>query len=485
MSISRTGTILSRATLAIIATGLLSATMILPARAQVPIPTVTGPIPALLPPGTDPAHNYPQLASGPNFDLSRVGYIEEEFFFEGTATRYSTPSMADGVVLSSGHPYKSRVIVRRPTSAHKFNGVVIVEWVNVTSGYNLDLHWQTSRDYLTREGYAYVGVSAQRVGVQQAPYGLTAWSPVRYGTLDVTAGGTITNDSLSYDIFSQAGQALRNPSGAGVDMLDGLRPELVIAVGASQSASRLTLYYNSIQPLHKVYDGFVPNVGGGPYRTDVGTKQIRVNTENEIVNGQASNRQPDSDVFRSWELAGASHVGYWFMNYRGQLVGRDNLNPFIFTCNRPPLSHVNTKYVLNAAYDHLVNWIRHSHKHKDNAPPIAQPIQVTSTSPLVIPRDANGHVFGGIRLAAVDVPTATNTGANGGPAFCILYGSHEPFAPGKLAALYPSHRTYTSMVKRVTKQNQEDGFVLEDDADEIINDAEVSLVGTSHPLPIP
>jgi len=110
---------------------------------------------------------------------------------------------------------------------------------------------------------------------------------------------------------------------------------------------------------------------------------------------------------------------------------------------------------------------------------------VTSTSPLVIPRDANGHVFGGIRLAAVDVPTATNTGANGGPAFCILYGSHEPFAPGKLAALYPSHRTYTSMVKRVTKQNQEDGFVLEDDADEIINDAEVSLVGTSHPLPIP
>jgi len=41
------------------------------------------------------------------------------------------------------------------------------------------------------------------------------------------------------------------------------------------------------------------------------------------------------------------------------------------------------------------------------------------------------------------------------------------------------------MVKRVTKQNQEDGFVLEDDADEIINDAEVSLVGTSHPLPIP
>ena len=81
--------------------------------------------------------------------------------------------------------------------------MVLVEWVNVTSGYNLDVHWQASREYLTRHGYAYVGVSAQRVGVQQAPYGLTVWSPTRYGTLDVTAGGTITDDSLSYDIFSQ------------------------------------------------------------------------------------------------------------------------------------------------------------------------------------------------------------------------------------------------------------------------------------------
>jgi hypothetical protein len=355
-----------------------------------------------------------------------------------------------------------------------------VEWVNVTSGYNLDLHWETSREYLTREGYAYVGVSAQRVGVQQAPYGLTVWSPVRYGTLDVTDGGRITNDSLSYDIFSQAGQAIRHPRAAGVDVLDGLKPQMLIAVGASQSASRLSLYYNSIQPLHRVYDGFVPNVGGGPYRTDVGTKQLRVNTEREIVAGAASQRQPDSDVFRSWEIAGASHVGYVFMMYRAQLVGRDNLAPFVFTCDRPPLSHVPIHYVLNAAYAHMVDWIK-----KDKAPPIATPILVTSTSPTVIPRDANGLVFGGIRLAAVDVPTATNTGANTGPAFCNLYGSHEPFARSKLAALYPNHGAYADAVKKVSRQNEKDGFILKDDMEEIIDDAQVSLVGTPHPLPIP
>src|SRR4029079_17447865 len=129
------------------------------------------------------------------------------YFIQGKATRYQTPTLADGIVLSTGHPYKTRLIVRYPVNAAKFNGIALVEWVNVTSGYNLDLQWETSREYLTREGYAYIGVSAQRVGVQQAPYGLTAWSPTRYGTLDVTDGGTINDDSLSYDIFSQAGKA--------------------------------------------------------------------------------------------------------------------------------------------------------------------------------------------------------------------------------------------------------------------------------------
>ena len=103
-------------------------------------------------------------------------------------------------MVSTGNPYKTRMLVRRPANPENFNGVVLVEWVNVTSGYNLDANWEFSRDYLTRAGYAWVGVSAQRVSVQQPPYGLTAWSPTRYGTLDVTVGGKITNDSLSYDI---------------------------------------------------------------------------------------------------------------------------------------------------------------------------------------------------------------------------------------------------------------------------------------------
>src|SRR5262245_629625 len=222
-----------------------------PAVADVPNPTVTGPIRVNAPPG-DGSHDYPQFAT--QVDIASRGYVEEEYFFGGTATRYSTPALTTGSVVSTGHPYKTRMIVRRPKSAKRFNGVVIVEWVNVTSGYNLDAMWQSSYDLLMREGYAYVGVSAQRVGVQQPPSGLTAWSPNRYAGLDVTAGNTVPSDTLSYDIFSQAAQAIRHP--VKIDPLGGLPVRTVIAAGVSQSQGRLVLYHNSVHPLAKAYDGF-------------------------------------------------------------------------------------------------------------------------------------------------------------------------------------------------------------------------------------
>src|SRR6476659_3825993 len=51
------------------------------ATAGVPIPVVTDPIPANVPPG-DPSHDYPQLATSLDLarplDLASLGYVEEE-----------------------------------------------------------------------------------------------------------------------------------------------------------------------------------------------------------------------------------------------------------------------------------------------------------------------------------------------------------------------------------------------------------------------
>src|SRR5215471_8230737 len=158
-----------------------------PAGAEVPDPTVTGPIPANAPPG-DPSHDYPLLATA--LDLASLGYVEEEYFFSGKANRYDLPT---ATILSTGHPYKSRLIVRRPTSPEKFNGTVLVEWANVSSGFCNDRMFQLSQVHLLRAGYAYVGVCAQSLGVH-GPVGLLKWNPNRYAGLDLSDHGTIPDD---------------------------------------------------------------------------------------------------------------------------------------------------------------------------------------------------------------------------------------------------------------------------------------------------
>jgi len=166
-----------------------------------PNPTITGPIPATVPLG-DPSRDYPFFATDVN--LAHYGYVEQEYFMQGTANQYTTPAGATGAIITTGNSYKTRLLVRRPISASAFNGTVILEWYNVTGGLDAELDWFQSRNYLLAHGCAWIGVSAQMVGVNY----LQRWSPAgRYASLDVTVGGRITDDSLSYDIFSQAGQA--------------------------------------------------------------------------------------------------------------------------------------------------------------------------------------------------------------------------------------------------------------------------------------
>jgi hypothetical protein len=70
---------------------ILLAALAFSARADsVPNPTVTGPISSPDVPGA-PTHNYPFFAS--NHNLPTHGFVEQEFYFQGTANRYNTPSL--------------------------------------------------------------------------------------------------------------------------------------------------------------------------------------------------------------------------------------------------------------------------------------------------------------------------------------------------------------------------------------------------------
>ena len=425
----------------------------------VPAPAVTGPIANTSPVG-DPAHGYPFLAT--DVDLANAGYVEQEYVITGQATRYTITGTDTASVLSTGHPYSTRIVVRRPISPAKFNGGVIAEWTNVSNQWDQEVDWFQAHEHLLQEGYAWVGVSAQRVGLTSAT-GLKLWSPSRYGALDVTAGNTINDDSLSYDIFSQAVKAVRGP--AGLDPLGSLAaPDYVIATGHSQSAGRLRTYANSIQPLSNIVDAVVLHGGGGAMRTDTPTPVFRINSEGDISGGIGNGaRAPDSPTFRNWEVAGASHGDWKLITDYGPLRKRDiGTYPGGYpgepqTCALPSLSRVPQHMVQSALYDHTFNWVAYG-----IAPPSAPVITTATPAGGAITRDSLGLAQGGIRLSQHDVPLRVNTGTNTGPGFCFLDGSSLPLTDAQLAELYPTVQSYVDKVVPRTLDNAAKGYIPAD-----------------------
>lgn len=435
----------------------------------------------------------PPAGSGKPFgstsiDLPARGYVEEEFLVSGNGNRYrlkdpqSTAEWVDG-----GHPYTTRILVRRPTDPAKFNGIVLVEWFNVSGGQDIDFLFAAIRNHLIDADYAWVGVSVQAVGANT----LKVADPTRYASISVAAsnddpkGGQLdaptgppgaepTNDVLSWDIMTQVGAALRKPVASGPSPLGNLEPKIVIASGESQSAFRLTNYYNAILPLYPdVFDGvFTYDRVMAPQRSDMKIPHLSIGTEAFV------SPPPEKDNLRLWEVAGASHVSYdEVTSYLDEQVLRSKLllspegKPATLTGNNlrackthPVLSRVTTSDVLDAGLEALVTWIRDG-----KAPPRAPRMTRDSEGKLV--RDGEGHTTGGVRLAAVDAPMASNTGFNTGEWFCGIIGSHIDYTPEEMCRRYGSTQNYLAKVTEVSRRLQSQGFLLKVDADRTIREA--------------
>lgn len=133
-------------------------------------------------------------------DVADRGYQTEEYFLAGSATAYE---LAEGEHTPDGRwntrpaadkaDFKTRLLVVRPEDPDAFNGTVIVLWVNVSAGFELGLAGGEAL-----RGYAGVGVSAQKVGIDgfpQDPQGLKAWDAKRYGPSFIRATPIPTTSS--------------------------------------------------------------------------------------------------------------------------------------------------------------------------------------------------------------------------------------------------------------------------------------------------
>jgi len=445
-------------------------------------------------------------------------YVQEEYLVGGTATRFDAVETPDDGTWTATpgdeDEYRTRVIVRRPRAAEDFSGTVVVEWFNV-SAIEASPDWAYLAQVIGEEGHAYIGVSAQAQGVEGGDTilevevdpedvadagvaadtsGLKNIDPERYGTL-VHPG-----DAYAYDLFNQVGVAAAE---AGDQLLGGLEATEVIAVGESQSAIFLSTFVNAVHPLDPVYDGFLIHSRGASVapldgdflsaaegedpeevmeqgvllRTDPDVPVMVVEAETDLtLLGYANARQDDTELVRTWEVAGTAHADAHLIR---AITGgpRDPGIGSLLDCADP----INTgphHEVVSAALHGLVTWVADG-----TPPPEGERIELVEGEEVTIARDEYGNALGGVRNPLVDVPVAALTGdpppgtsiddlATGEGGVCTLFGSTVPFDRDTLIERYGSADDYVEAFRVAADDAVADGFLLPHDADELIAEAE-------------
>lgn len=416
------------------------------------------PVEAKEPPGS-PGRLYPFFAT--NRDLAFEGYVEQEFLVSGQATPLSTAYGAEPGerALQSGptKPFKTRALIRRPERPERFNGVVVLEWLNTSNGFDADNVWLALQDHLVAAGYAWIGVSAQGFGGTEA---LSAWSPARYGDLRIENGGAMAREPLSLDIFRQIAAAVRRGD------LIGPQPKTVIAAGQSQAAIWLASYINGGLADTGSIDGFLL-VSATSAKIDPATPApvLRIVAEGDAAGADAENQPEDSPRFRQWEIAGASHVDRHLRAAREPVQLRDlgtsvqaAIGP---KCSVAAIGTTTSAYMVEASgLDKLVSWSR------GGPPPPKAPRLIRQLDHEGrLRRDPAGLALGGIRLPEVAVPVGLNVGRNTGAAACGTQGYYQPFPISKLRGLYPTTRAYRRAVERAVRENVSAGFLLPRDGE--------------------
>jgi hypothetical protein len=434
-------------------------------------------------------------------DLAARGLLEEEYFLTGRAVRYELRPghqlSRDGrwsVRPAGSEPYVTRILVRRPRDGRAFNGTVLVTWMNVSAGWDW---WDPDTPELVAGGYAVVGVSCQRVGIDgqtepspqrpdlgpPVPEGLRIWDPRRYGSL------SIRTDHAGYDIFTQAARLVAEPHPrGGPGVMGDLRVERLVGYGMSQSANLLASYVNAVHPLERVFDGFLleryvgsgfslPAAGhpGEPTFIPEGSHLLREDTEEPImiVNAESDTSQyfpasqPDSDRFRLWEVAGVSHVGMWSSERFARRYTWEFGRPWPRMRSPEHPNYLSLVPVVDAAFRRLHEWLA------EGSLPRSMPRIEVGGRPPRIRRDGLGHAIGGVRLPEVEAPLYRHIGISeeGERGVLGLRGRSVPLASSDLAALYSTPDIRSARYRAAVRRAVASGVLLPHDADHMLRTA--------------
>jgi hypothetical protein len=447
-----------------------------------------------------------QVSGGLRYDVAQFGYREQEYFFEGEAKTFPPSELPSA-------PYRSRMIVWTPVDPSRFNGTTVVEWAHVSDFGQFELTVETNFQsaMLEEEGFAYVLISAEEGGVcDRGANGCSGMSlqsvdPERYGSLKHPG------DAYSFDIFNQALQAIKYPTGTAP--LGELRTRFIIAEGLQPSIDKWFAVgapddFSSTSPfgIYGPLNAYLANGADADaqladaFLIDAAAPAVEPTTYRvptlHHLDESAIRRvpTPDSPNHVTWEVTGAPHTDRWMadhiripsaqalviLNREQEEARRDQFDDFGQagapggeTCSpaRGAGSLFPRRFTLNAALLALHHWL------ENGVPAPSMPrierVQAVPESPsMKLARDPDGNAIGGLQLPIIRRPVASYNGEA-----CVQAGTTMLLSAERLAALYPTHQSYVEQLLAATNEAVENNILLCRDAATIMRKASASTIG--------
>jgi len=428
-------------------------------------------------------------------DLAKAGYLEEEYYLSGIAPAIT----AKGEILFDA-PYITRILVRKPKDPARFNGTVIIEpftWFGERGA-----GWILTRDYLVRQGYAYVGYTLNINKPENDPKFLPTDLPK-----DIKRYAGIVNFEFMRD-FDYARYAPlgfyfdpeRFKRGDVVDPFvpqsQGVGAQLAMLLKSNDADGPLAglhvdrVYVNSWAVTAQVWMDYLDQgrhqqwrmpdgsalidaymtgrmsygeVGGevirvprhmpddAPFVTIFTQSELRYNAVNSIPLPPDTDRPP----LRYYEVPGTPHL-------RPEDVGTGEIEPMPADVGKQDDPRCNTLYdepvevVASALLNGMDKWVR-------NGTPMPRSPRVRRKGNDIARDAATGNAIGGVRLPWIEAPTAiymveeeTNCG--------LAYDTKMPYSAERLRKMYGSYANYRKKYEAAKADAVEQGYLLPKDA---------------------
>ncbi len=427
-------------------------------------------------------------------DLQKAGYVEEEYYMSGVAPAIT----AQGKTLFRV-PYITRILVRKPKDPAKFNGTVVIApftWIGERAA-----GWILTKDYLVRNGYAFVGYTLEINKPARDPKTTTDpnWQP-NPEPADLNLDFMRRFDYARYAPLGMYYDPKRFQRGGHADPFvpqsQGIGAELAMLLksnlpnGPMRGLDVKRVYVNSWAVTAQVWMDYLDqgrhqqwrmpdgrplidaymtgkmdfgSVGGQeiriPHHMPVHAPFVVIYSESELVDDAMAGipLPPDTDHprLRYYEVTGMSHLrladlGTEEIEVLPKDIGKQNDS----SCNH--LYDEPTQMIASALLDDMDHWVR------DGRPmPMASRVKRQGEG---VARDPiTGNMIGGVRPPWITVPTAaymTDQETHCG----MVYDSKILYSRAKLKVLYGSYANYARKFEAAKAVAVKEGYLLPIDA---------------------